>query len=235
MGKFKELSVFLPIYNEGGNIARVVEGVLDVLPKVAETYELILVDDGSTDETSAAIERISREQVQVRCLRHEYNRGYGAAVRSGLYAARCEWVVFTDSDGQFDFGEIKLLIEEQQRTGADLVIGYYLKRAVTWNRKLNSLAWQSLIFLLFGLRVRDIDCGFKLIRRRVIETIPPLESERGAFISTELLVKAQRHGFKVVEIGVHHYPRRTGVATGAKLNVVIKSFLDLLRLWRKLR
>ena len=235
MGKIKELSVFLPSYNEELNIKSVVERILLVLPTVAESYELIIVDDGSKDKTRLVVQELSKTNSAVRCIFHEVNRGYGAALRSGLYGSRFNWVAFTDADGQFDFSEITSFIERQRETEADLVVGYYLKRAVPWFRKVNSLVWQALIRLLFGLRVRDIDCGFKLISRKVVETIPPLESERGAFISTEFLVKAQSAGFKIVELGVHHYPRRSGVATGAKINVIVKSFVDLFRLWRKLR
>ena len=102
-------------------------------------------------------------------------------------------------------------------------------------RKLNSFLWQVIVFLLFGLKVKDIDCGFKLVSKKVIDSIPRLESERGAFISSEFLIKAQKSGFKIVEIGVNHYPRKQGEATGAKLNVIIRSFLDLFTLWTKLR
>ena len=225
----------MPSYNEELNIKSVVERILLVLPTVAESYELIIVDDGSKDKTRLVVQELSKTNSAVRCIFHEVNRGYGAALRSGLYGSRFNWVAFTDADGQFDFSEITSFIERQRETEADLVVGYYLKRAVPWFRKVNSLVWQALIRLLFGLRVRDIDCGFKLISRKVVETIPPLESERGAFISTEFLVKAQSAGFKIVELGVHHYPRRSGVATGAKINVIVKSFVDLFRLWRKLR
>ncbi len=235
MGKISELSVFLPTYNEEKNITSVVAGVLAVLSAVADRYELVIVNDGSTDRTSEAVERLVQNDNHVRCIHHKNNRGYGAALSSGLYACRYEWISFIDADGQFDFSEIARFITIQRETEADLVVGYYLSRAVPIYRKLNSFLWQTLIFLFFGLRVRDIDCGFKLIRRKVVEAIPKLESERGAFISTEFLVKAKRAGFRIVEVGVHHYPRRSGSATGANLNVIIKSFVDLLRLRRRLR
>ncbi len=122
----------------------------------------------------------------------------------------------------------------QKTTDADLVIGYYLKRNVPFYRKINTFLWQLVVRILFGLNVRDIDCAFKLISKKVIEKIPKLESERGAFISSEFLIKAKKSGFKIVEIGVHHYPAKR-VGTGAKLNVIIKSFVDLFKLWWKLR
>jgi glycosyltransferase involved in cell wall biosynthesis len=235
MDKLKELSVFLPAYNEETNIGPVALKILSILPEIAEDFELIIIDDGSKDKTERLAEGLSKKDSRVRCICHGENRGYGAALRSGLYESKFEWISFTDADGQFDFSEIKLFIEKQRQTNADLIIGYYLKRAVPFYRKINSLLWKILIFLLFGLRVRDIDCGFKLISKKVIESIPTLESERGAFISTELLIKAKKRGFKIVEVGVHHYPRKAGAPTGANLNVIIRSFIDLFKLWEKLR
>lgn len=235
MYKLKELSVFLPAYNEETNIEQVALKILSILPDVADDYELLIIDDGSKDKTGQLCENLSRKDSHVRCLRHEQNQGYGASLRSGLYGSKFEWVAFTDADGQFDFSEIRLLIDSQRKTKSDLVIGYYLKRAVPFYRVFNSFLWKSLIFIFFGLRVRDIDCGFKLISKKVIESIPTLESERGAFISTELLVKAKKRGFKIIEIGVHHYPRKTGTPTGANLNVIVRSFVDLFKLWEKLR
>lgn len=170
----------------------------------------------------------------MRVITHNPNRGYGAALKSGFYSSKYPWIAFIDSDGQFDFSEISRFIQTQKETNADLVIGYYLKRSVSFRRKLNTFLWQTVVRLIFNLNVRDIDCGFKLIRKEVIEKIPKLESERGAFISSEFLIKVKKSGFRIVEIGVHHFPaKREG--TGAKLNVIIKSFVDLFRLWKKLK
>jgi len=130
--------------------------------------------------------------------------------------------------------EIKKFIDTQRQTNADLVIGYYLKRQVPFYRKVNTFVWELMVFLLFGLKVKDIDCGFKLVSKKVIDKIPKLESERGAFISSEFLIKAKKSGFKMVEIGVHHFPA-TRRGTGANLDVIIKSFVDLFKLWKKLR
>ena len=156
-------------------------------------------------------------------------------MKSGLYGARYPLITFTDSDGQFEFSEVTKFINTQKKTGADLVIGYYKDRKVSGVRKLNSQIWQLIVFILFGLKVRDIDCAFKLIDKKVVDTIPKLESERGAFISSEFLIKAKRAGFSMVEIGVTHYARDEGAATGASLNVIVKSFIDLAKLWKKLR
>ncbi len=231
----KELSVFLPCYNEAANLPKTAKNVLANLKRVAEKYELIIVNDGSKDNTEAVAKELASKNQNIKLVNHPVNRGYGAAFKSGLYAAKYSWISFIDADGQFDFGEIDEFIKAQERTGADLVIGYYRKRQVPFFRKLNTFAWQVVVFLLFRLGVRDIDCGFKLISKKVVDKIEKLESERGAFISSEFLIKAKKNGFKIVEIPVHHYPRLKGEGTGANLNVIIKSFLDLFRLWKKLR
>jgi glycosyltransferase involved in cell wall biosynthesis len=230
----KELSVFLPCYNEAENLEKTVANVISNLKRVADKYELLIVNDGSKDTTQKVAEKLAAKDKSIRIINHPVNRGYGAAFKSGLYNANYDWISFIDADGQFNFEEIDQFIDNQQRTGADLVIGYYRKRRVTWLRKLNSFAWQSMVFALFGLSVRDIDCGFKLISKAVVDKIPKLESERGAFISSEFLIKAKKHNFKIEQIPVHHYPRKAGEATGAKLNVIIKSFVDLFKLWKKL-
>lgn len=233
--KIDSLSVFLPAYNEEANIESTVANVVTHASRVAKNWELIIVNDGSRDNTGKIAEGLALKDKHLRVINHNPNRGYGAALKSGLYGAKYDWIAFIDSDGQFNFEEIDQFISTQAETGADMVIGWYRERRVSLIRKLNSAAWQVFVFLLFGLRVKDIDCGFKFISKKVIETIPKLESERGAFISSEFLIKSKKAGFKIVQIPVHHYHRKEGEATGAKLNVIIKSFVDLFKLWRKLK
>lgn len=230
-----QLSVFFPAYNEEGNIKKTVLKSIEVLKEVAKEWEVLIINDGSKDTTLQIAEKIAKTDNRIKVINHPENKGYGAALRSGFYNAKYSWVAFTDADGQFDFSEIKNFIKTQKKTNADLVIGYYRKRQVPFYRKVNSFLWEMVVYLLFGLKVRDIDCGFKLISKKVINTIPELESERGAFISSEFLIKAKKKKFKIVEIAVSHYPRTKGVGTGANLNVIIKSFIDLFKLWRKLR
>ncbi len=231
----KELSVFLPTYNEEGNIAGVIENVVKAASQNAEKWELIVVDDGSIDSTAEIVSKFVESDSRIKIIKHKKNSGYGASLKTGLYNSKYNWISFIDSDGQFDFGEINKFIQKQKETGADIVIGYYKKRKASSLKIITSKIWEALVFILFGLKVRDIDCGFKLISKRVIEKIPKLESERGAFISSELLVKAKKNGFKIVEIPVTHYPRLKGEGTGRKLNVIVESFIDLFRLWKKLR
>jgi len=232
----EELSVFFPAYNEETNIENTVTKAMAVLKKTAKKWEIIVIDDGSTDRTGEIIKALIKKESRLRLITHTPNRGYGAALKSGLYHSRYNLITFMDADGQFDFGEITGFLETQRKTGADLVIGYYRQRQVPFYRILGSkLLWQPAVWLLFGLKVRDIDCGFKLLKKEVIEKIPKLEAERGPFISSELLIKAKQKGFKIVEVGVHHYPRKSGKATGASLKVILSGFLDLMRLKRKLQ
>lgn len=233
--KISELSVFLPTYNEEENIQNVVENTKKILLGIARNWEIIIVNDGSTDSTRKIAEGLHAKEPRIKVINHDKNRGYGASFKSGLYGSKYEWISFIDSDGQFDFAEIVKFIEKQSETNADIVIGYYKKRQVSKLKIITSKLWELSVYLLFGLKVRDIDCGFKLISKRVVEKISHLESERGAFISSEFLIKAKKLKFKIEEVPVTHYPRLKGVGTGRKLNVIIRSFVDLFNLWWKLK
>lgn len=233
--KTPELSIFLPAYNEAENIAVSIKNVVDAASIYADKWELTVVDDGSTDATGEIASDIAETNKNIKVIKHEKNLGYGASLKTGLYGAKYKWISFIDSDGQFNFGEIGKFIEKQKETEADMVIGYYKKRKASLTKIITSKIWEAFVFVLFGLKVHDVDCGFKLISKKVIEKIPHLESERGAFISSELLVKAKKSGFKIVEIPITHYPRLKGEGTGRKLNVIVESFIDLIKLWKKLK
>ena len=228
------LSVFFPTYNEGANIKSTIEKARVVLLKIVKDWEIIIVNDGSTDDTRKIAEVLSKEDNRVKVINHEVNRGYGVSLRSGFYSAKYSWIAFTDSDGQFDFSEIVNFFQKQKETNADLVIGYYKKRRVSKFKIITSRMWEIAVTVFFGLNLHDIDCGFKLISKKVIDKIPRLESQRGAFISSEFLIKSKKAGFKIVEIPVTHYPRTAGKGTGRDLKVIIQSFIDLVKLWWKL-
>lgn len=235
LSNIDSISVFFPTYNEEGNIKDTVLKASKVLSNNFKHWEILIVNDGSTDNTKTIVEKLEKENKNIKVINHEQNKGYGASLQTGFYNSKYDWISFTDSDGQFDFSEIKNFIEKQKETNADLVIGYYKKRQVSSLKIVTSKMWEMAVMILFGLKVHDIDCGFKLVSKKVINKIPRLESERGAFISSEFLIKAKKHGFKIVEIPVNHYPRTQGKGTGRNIRVIIKSFVDLFRLWRKLK
>ncbi len=230
-----ELSLFLPTYNEEGVIQKTVLNSKKVISKHFKKWEIIVVNDASIDRTRKIVEKLNNEDPRIKVINHEQNKGYGGAFKTGLYSSKYDWIALIDSDGQFDFSEISNFVKKQEETNADLVIGYYKKRQVSKLKIITSKMWEFTVYILFGLHVKDIDCGFKLISKRVIDSIPKLESERGAFISSELLIKSRKSGFKIVEIPVTHLPRTTGKGTGRDLKVIIQSFVDLFRLWRKLK
>lgn len=227
------LSVFFPAFNEEENIEKTVKDADEVLKGLElKDYEIIVINDASKDRTGEVVEKMAGETRRIRLVNHNKNLGYGGALKSGFNNSRFSWVAFADSDGQFDFSEIKLLIEKTDE--ADLILGYRIKRADSLSRSLFTFGWNLLAKILLGLNVRDYSCGFKLIKREVFEKVQPLEGEEKV-TQIELLVKAKRLGYRFAEVGVHHYPRRFGKATGAKLNVVLKSLLDLFKLWWKLK
>ena len=232
-----KLSVFFPAYNEEKNLENTLKNTVPVLREIAQKWEIIIINDGSKDKTEEVAKKLIKKYSQddIRLINHNPNRGYGAALKSGFYNAKYSWITFTDADGQFDFKDIKTLISTQNKTKADLVIGYYLGRKVPFIRKFGSFCWQLAVFILFGLKVRDIDCAFKLFRKEVVNTIPKLEAERGPFISSEFLIKAKRKRFKIVEVGVHHFERQAGASTGSNLNVVLAGLKDLICLRFKIK
>lgn len=232
--KIKKLSVFFPCFNEAENIEITVKKAKKVLTKTARFWEILIINDGSSDNTLKIAQKLANSDKRIKVIDHEENRGYGAAVKSGLYGSKYPWIAFTDADGQFDLAEIDNFITTQKKTQADMVIGFYKKRQVPQSVILTSKLWEYLVFFLFGLKVHDIDCGFKFISKKVVDSLPDLQSERGAFISSEFLIKAKSKGYKIIEIPVTHYPRAGGTPTGRDFNVIVHSFLDLAKLRLKL-
>lgn len=229
--RLARLSLFYPMYNEEANIEEAVRRALEILPRYADGFEVILVDDGSRDATGAIADRLSAGDPRLRAVHHGVNRGYGAALQSGIAASRYEWIFYTDGDNQFDLDEIRLLLPAAR--DADIVSGYRIARRDPWNRRLNARLFNLGMRILFGLRLRDADCAFKLYRRSIFEGLE-LHSN-GAMIDAEILARARRKGARIVEVGVHHYPRTAGSQTGARLSVISRAFRELLGLWASLR
>ena len=226
-----ELSLVFPAFNEQANLTPLVESARALGPQLGRTFEIVLVDDGSQDRSAEVLAALRRREPRVRVVTHASNRGYGAALRSGLREARGDLVFFSDADLQFDLAELGKLLSHAEQF--DIVAGYRSPRRDPWPRRALAATWGWIVRALFDLRVRDIDCAFKVFQRRVLESIPI--ASIGAFVNTEILVRAQNEGFRIHQVPVSHRPRRYGRQTGAHPRVVWRAVRELLALARELR
>jgi len=224
-----QLSFFFPAHNEEANIEGLVAEAIESLPAIAETFEIIAVNDGSRDRTQVLADELTAANPGVvRAVHHSTNLGYGAALRSGFAAARYELVAFTDGDRQFRVEDLARLTERLAAADRpDVVVGYRIKRADPLVRTLYARAYRLANRLFYGLAVTDVDCACKLFRREALEGVQ-VESD-GAFFSAELLIKLRGAGRSIVEVGVPHYPRTAGSPTGARPQVIFRAVRDF---WR---
>lgn len=227
------LSISFPAYNEEENIAAVIEDATRVAAQIGDDFEVIVVNDGSADRTADVVRDCAMGHPQVRLVEHPVNQGYGAAVFDGLVAGSKEWAFFTDSDRQFVMDDLLRLWA--LRDQADLIIGYRAPRRDPFIRKFNGFGWTWLTNVLFGYVARDVDCAFKLINRRVVDTVAPHTASRGATLNAEFLVRAKRAGFRTKEVPVRHQPRVAGSQTGAKVHVILHAFREMLSFWLKMQ
>ncbi|MHC4655583.1 MAG: glycosyltransferase family 2 protein [Planctomycetota bacterium] len=225
------ISVFFPCYNEQENVERTVQNALTILENLKADFEVIIVDDGSSDDTAQIADEITAANTRVKAVHHHTNLGYGAALKSGFKAATKELVFYTDGDGQFDINEMPPLLPMMAQF--DIVSCFRLNRQDSLLRKLNGWAWTKLVCLLFGMKIRDIDCAFKLYKTKIFDNIEL--SSSGALIDAEILARAVRKGYSITQKGVHHYPRTAGAQTGANLSVILRAFKELFKLRRKIR
>jgi glycosyltransferase involved in cell wall biosynthesis len=233
--RLARLSYFFPAHNEEANLEGLVAEALETLPALAETFEIVIVDDGSRDRTGALADALAAAHPGVvRAVHHPTNLGYGAALRSGFQTATHDHVAFTDGDRQFRVADVGRLIDRlAQPDRPDVVVGYRIKRADPLVRTLYARAYRLANRIFFGLRVRDVDCACKLFRLTALDGLR-VESG-GAFFSAELLIKLGASGKRIVEVGVPHYPRIAGSPSGARPSVVFRAAKDFwllrLRLW----
>lgn len=224
------ISIFFPCYNEADSVEDLLHRTVEVADKISKDFEIIIVDDGSSDGTADIAERLANEIEQVRVVHHEHNLGYGAALQSGFRAATKELVFYTDGDGQFDIGELADILP--LIADCDIVSCYRLDRKEGLVRRLSGWGWGKLVCAIFGMRIRDVDCAFKLYRRKIFDGMQ-LRST-GALIDAEVLARATRAGFKITQAGVHHYPRKAGASTGANVSVILRAFKELLKLRKEI-
>jgi glycosyltransferase involved in cell wall biosynthesis len=227
------LTFFFPAYNEEANIERTVAVALEAIGPLVGSLEVLAIDDGSTDRTPELADALAAADSRVRVV-HQANRGYGGALKAGFANARGELIAFSDGDLQFDLAELKRLLDRMADGSrpVDAVIGWRIKRRDPLHRLVIAKTYNLIVSVLFGLRVRDIDCAMKLFRRQVFEGIR-LDAE-GPFLSAELLIKLNARGVRMDQVGVTHYPRTAGQNTGASFRKILRTFGDIFRLRWKL-
>ncbi|RJP80629.1 MAG: glycosyltransferase family 2 protein [Candidatus Zixiibacteriota bacterium] len=223
------VSVFLPAYNEEENIERAVKNSVAVLREITDDWEVIVVNDASRDRTGEIAEQLCREIPGVRVVHHEKNTRLGGALRTGFSNATKQLVFYTDADNPIDMNDLKRAVPLM--ADADFVTGYRLNREEPLKRKVYSRCYNWLIRLLFGLKVRDVNFSFKLVKREVLQKAR-LRS-MGSFIDAELLIEARKYGFRIREMGVKYYPRTLGESTLATPGVILKILDELWVYYRK--
>lgn len=230
--KLSSLSIFMPAYNEEGNIATTIIDARAAAQEIAHKFEIIVVDDGSRDRTAEVVTELQRRDSQIRLVSHKTNHGYGAAVKTGLNACKCDWIFFTDSDGQFRYDELPRFV--RTRGNADLVIGYRRKRMDPFHRVFVAQVLLKIWnFVLFRLTVRDVDCAYKLFKKEVRDRIR-LDTE-SAITVTEFIVKAKAQGFRILQLPVRHYPRKFGQQSGGNWRVIARAARESFVLYKQLR
>lgn len=231
MKKLPSVTAFFPAFNDGGTISSMVISALRTLSKVTDDYEVIVVNDGSSDYTAEMLEELERVYPQVRIVTHPQNRGYGAALRSGFNAATKEWLFYTDGDAQYDPRELVDLVHAAKED-TDIVNGYKIERQDPLHRVIIGRVYHHIVRFLFGFRLRDVDCDFRLIRRNVFDRIQ-LRSTSGT-ICLEMVKKMQDAGCRFEEVPVHHFHRAYGKSQFFNFSRLIRTAVQLFVLWRDL-
>lgn len=227
-GKPAGLSVFFPAYNDSGTIASMVIRAVKAAAELTPDYEVIVVDDGSADATADIADELARQYPHVRVVHHPSNRGYGGALQTGFRSATKELIFYTDGDAQYDPAEMAALWAEMS-PDADLVNGYKISRSDPLHRIVIGRLYHHTVKRLFGLKVRDVDCDFRLMRRAIFEKID-LEKTSGV-ICLEMMKKVTDAGFRIVEVPVHHYHRAFGRSQFFNFRRIFKTGVDVMRLW----
>lgn len=229
--KLTSLSIFMPAFNEEGNIAATILDATAAAKRIANDYEIIIVNDGSRDRTGNIVKELAIANPHLRLVNHPQNKGYGATVKTGLQSCKKDWIFFTDSDGQFHYDEIEKFVDFAGTT--DLIMGYRKKRMDPFHRVFVAQVLLKIWnFVLFGLTVRDVDCAYKLFSRKVKDRIK-LKTESAITVS-ELIIKAKAAGFRIKQLPVSHYPRVFGKQTGGNWRVILRAARESFLLYKEL-
>jgi len=223
-----QISLFLPAYNEEANINKTIQDVDQILKRITTDYEILVVNDGSSDQTGKFVRELARNNSKIRMITHAKNRGYGGAFKSGLYGCRFPWIIQMDSDGQFNFVQITKFLPLTKK--ADLIMGFRLDRSDSLYRRFMARILKLVDLLLFGLDVKDVDCGFKLFKKEIVDKISRLKTE-SAITVTEFVVRAKNAKFRIAQVGVHHFSRKGGEQTGGKPGIIFKAAWQGILLW----
>ncbi len=229
--KLTSLSIFMPAYNEEGNIATTIIDAEKAAKRISQDYEIIIVNDGSHDRTAEIVKELGKVNPRLKLVSHVHNKGYGAAVKTGLSKCTKDWIFFTDSDGQFHYDEIEKFVDTS--ASADLIMGYRKKRMDPFHRvfvaQVLLKVWN---FVLFGLTVRDVDCAYKLFSKQVKESVK-LKTESAITVS-EFIIKTKAAGFRIKQLPVIHYPRLFGEQTGGNWRVILRAAKESFKLYQEL-
>jgi glycosyltransferase involved in cell wall biosynthesis len=229
--KLTSLSIFMPAFNEEGNIAATIIDAEKAARRISEDYEIIIVNDGSRDRTAEIVKELGKVNRRLKLVSHVRNKGYGAAVKTGLANCKKDWIFFTDSDGQFHYDEIEKFVDASNN--ADLIMGYRKKRMDPFHRvfvaQVLLKVWN---FVLFGLTVRDVDCAYKLFSKQVKDSVK-LKTESAITVS-EFIIKTKAAGFRIKQLPVIHYPRLFGEQTGGNWRVIMRAAKESFKLYKEL-
>ena len=230
--KKHSITAFFPVYNDWGTISSMVLLVDGVLEKIASDYEIILIDDGSNAMTKRVLEELSRKVSRLKVITHYKNKGYGAALKTGIYNSKFDLIFYTDGDAQYNPEELKLLIHELN-DGIDIVNGYKISRSDPVYRKILGKLYHNITRLIFGFKIRDVDCDFRLMRKKIFQDMV-LEYNSG-IICVEMITKITKRGYKFAEVPVHHYYRVSGKSEFFNFARIFQVIKNLIKLWYKIQ
>ncbi|MCU0497793.1 MAG: glycosyltransferase family 2 protein [Anaerolineae bacterium] len=225
------LSIFFPAYNDMGTIASMIVSAMLIAEELTDDYEIIVINDGSQDFTPQILDRLAADYPRVRVVHHVQNRGYGGALRTGFESATKEWIFYTDGDAQYDVRDLRNLYP-LIAPGIDMAQGYKTQRSDPWYRILIGGIYHQVVSRMFGLKVRDVDCDFRIIHRRVFDKVKL--TRNSGVICVEMMKKIQDHGFKIVQAPVSHHHRVHGRSQFFRFGRIFRTGTDLLRLWGEL-